>query len=358
MRATPTPLQGLLLLIAAACTSESATPSAPSPHPNDTAGAAGAAAAANGAGAASTPGGEGGASTPESSPGGAANASGAGGDAPLVACGELEAPRAWPNWVMPNPVASGLPHPASYSVSPSGSAVTDSVSGLVWQRRVPPQSLGWEDAKSYCSCLSLEGDDDWRLPSRIELASLVDWTKVSPSIDAEAFPDTTSENFWTSSEVGIDPGLVYLVFFLNGHTTYAARDYEYRVRCVRSASAPSTERYAIEAGVVKDALTQLSWQQQAPGERYAWVDAGEYCDKLALDGGGWRLPSINELQTLVDETKNPSINLTVFPGTPSEYFWSSSAVIDDASRAWTAFFTNGSTYSFAAASARNVRCVR
>jgi hypothetical protein len=70
------------------------------------------------------------------------------------------------------------------------------------------------------------------------------------------------------------------------------------------------------------------------------------------------LPSINELQTLVDETKNPSINLTVFPATPSEYFWSSSPVIDDASRAWTTFFTNGSTYSFAASSAKNVRCVR
>jgi hypothetical protein len=259
---------------------------------------------------------------------------------------------------MPNPVASGLPHPASYVVSASGEAVTDSVSGLVWQRQVPPQSLTWNDAKSYCSCLSIDGQDDWRLPSRIELASLVDWTKVSPSIDTEAFPDTTSENFWTSSEVGIDPGLVYLVFFLNGHTTYAADDYEYRVRCVRSAAAPQTERYAIQAGVVKDTFTELSWQQQAPSERYAWADAGPYCTGLTLDGGGWRLPSINELQTLVDETKNPSINLTVFPGTPSEYFWSSSPVIDDASRAWTAFFTNGSTYSFAASTARNVRCVR
>ena len=44
--------------------------------------------------------------------------------------------------------------------------------------------------------------------------------------------------------------------------------------------------------------------------------------------------------------------------TPSEYFWASSAVIDDATRAWTTFFTNGSTYSFAMTATKNVRCVR
>ncbi|HVY32082.1 MAG TPA: DUF1566 domain-containing protein [Polyangiaceae bacterium] len=357
MRAPPNPLKCLLVLVVAGCTSHD--PASPVPPGDDTGGAAGASGSATPAGSTSShDGGEGGGSGAERSAAGAPTAAGAAGDAPLLACGEVEAPRAWPDWVMPNPVASGLPHPASYAVNESGEQVTDEVTGLVWQRRVPPQSFGWQDAKSYCSCLNLDGDDDWRLPSRIELASLVDWTKVGPSIDSDAFPETTSENFWTSSEVGIDPGLIYLVFFLNGHTTYAASDYEYRVRCVRSAVAPGTERYAIEAGVVKDAFTQLSWQQQTPSDHYGFSEAGQYCAGLTLDGGGWRLPSINELQTLVDETKNPSINLTAFPGTPSEYFWSSSPVIDDASRAWTTFFTNGSTYSFAASSGKNVRCVR
>lgn len=259
---------------------------------------------------------------------------------------------------MPNAAASGLPNPASYELSSSGNRVTDQVTRLVWQRHVDPRSFTWEAAKQYCSCLVLDGTDGWRLPSRIELVSLVDWTLTSPSIDAQAFPDTSNENFWAASPVNINPGLAYLSFFLNGHTTYSDVTYEYRARCVQAGIGASGEHYTIEEGTVYDTWTQLTWQQPFPSERYTWEDATNYCASLALPGTGWRLPSINELQTLVDDSVNPAIDKTAFPGTPSEYFWSSSAVIDDATRAWTAFFTNGSTYSFAKSAAKNVRCVR
>ena len=83
-----------------------------------------------------------------------------------------------------------------------------------------------------------------------------------------------------------------------------------------------------------------------------------YCSSLSLNGAGWRVPTIGELQTIVDESTNPSIDGATFPMTPSEYFWSSSVVVDDPSRAWTCFFTNGSTYSFVTTTAKNIRCVR
>ncbi len=289
-------------------------------------------------------------------PGGAAGAAGAA--AALAECGGTPEPNGWATWVMPNPVQSGLPNPASYAVSDSNNQVTDDVTGLTWQRTVNSNAMPWEDAKRYCACLTLDGDDGWRLPSRIELASLVDWTTASPSIDVVAFPSTTNENFWTSSVVTRDTDLVYLVFFLNGHTTYATPDYEYRARCVRSSPALPAARYAVADGTVNDTQTKLTWQRAFPPERYAWADANAYCAGLSLDGSGWRLPSINELQTLVDDATNPAIDLTTFPLTPSEYFWSSSAVVDDATRAWTTFFTNGSTYSFPTTSPKNVRCVR
>lgn len=271
-------------------------------------------------------------------------------------------PQGWANWLMPNPVQSGLPNPASLSVSVSGNLVTDEVTGLVWQRNFDSQLFTWDDAKQYCACLELDGKRGWQLPSRIELASLVDWTKTSPSIDANAFPNTPNENFWTASPVTTSPGLAYLAFFLNGHTTYSDVTYEYRVRCLQpSAAAAPDERYRIADGTVYDTQTRLTWQQAIPSSRYSWADAEAYCAELALGGNAgdtWRLPSINELQTLVDDTTNPAIDLRAFPKTPSEYFWASSAVIDDASRAWTTFFTNGSTYSFAITATKNVRCVR
>ncbi|MEA2700130.1 MAG: hypothetical protein QOI66_4401, partial [Myxococcales bacterium] len=53
-----------------------------------------------------------------------------------AACGAIAAPNAWASWVMPNPLRSGLPNPASYTVSASGNQVSDNVTGLVWQRRI------------------------------------------------------------------------------------------------------------------------------------------------------------------------------------------------------------------------------
>jgi hypothetical protein len=259
---------------------------------------------------------------------------------------------------MPNPAVSGLPNPATYEPSASGNRVTDQVTRLVWQRHVDARTFTWEAAKQYCSCLVVDDTDGWRLPSRIELVSLVDWSLTSPSIDLHAFPATTNENFWAASPVIINPGLAYLSFFLNGHTTYSDVEYEYRVRCVQSKDATAGERYTVTDVTVFDTRTQLTWQRTFPSDRYSWDDATSYCASLALPGAGWRLPSINELQTLVDDSVNPSIDKQTFPETPSEYFWSSSRVIDDATRAWTTFFTNGSTYSFAKAATKNVRCVR
>jgi formylglycine-generating enzyme required for sulfatase activity len=236
--------------------------------------------------------------------------------------------------------------------------VTDTVTGLVWERQVSAAPLDWEGAKQYCACLELDGNGDWRLPTRIELASLVDWASAAPSIDALAFPATPTENFWTSSLVETSPGLVYLVYFDNGHTTYSESDFEYRTRCVRSTPAPATERYELAAGSVRDTQTQLTWQQPAPKDELTWADAAAYCDALELDGSGWRLPSIGELQTLVDETRNPAVDAAAFPQTPSEYFWASSTVFGEPTRAWTTFFTNGSTYPFAQTALKNLRCVR
>lgn len=272
-------------------------------------------------------------------------------------CTPITAPENWADWVMPNPATSGLPNPASYQLSPSGNRVTDQVTQLVWQRHVDTRLFTWEAAKQYCSCLVVDGRDGWRLPSRIELVSLVDWTLTSPSIDAHAFPDTSNENFWAASPVTINPGLAYLSFFLNGHTTYSDFTYEYRARCVQAKSPAAGEHYTITDDTVYDTRTQLTWQQTFPSERYTWEDATNYCASLE-PSAGWRLPSINELQTLVDDSVNPAIDKSAFPETPSEYFWSSSPVIDDATRAWTTFFTNGSTYSFAKSATKNVRCVR
>ncbi len=279
-------------------------------------------------------------------------------------CGVVAAPSAWSGWVMPNPVRSGLPNPMSYTVSASGNAVTDNVTGLIWQRAVADSTFTWADAKQYCSCLSTDGESDWRLPSRIELSSIADWTTAHPSIDSVAFPNTPNEAFWSASvlENG-DPDLAWHVDFDSSHTSYTDKLYTHHARCVRAGTPDSAMntppgRYMITDGTVLDTQTKLTWQQVLGVDQVTWADAATYCAALSLAGTGWRVPSISELQTIVNETTNPAVAASAFPMTPSEYFWSSSAVSDDATRAWDTFFANGSTYSFAVTMQKSVRCVR
>ncbi len=265
---------------------------------------------------------------------------------------------------MPNPAKSGLPNPMSYTMSATGTQVTDNVTALTWQRKVDASELVWADAKEYCACLGIDGMGGWRLPARIELASLADWTALHPAIDSTAFPDTPSEAFWSASvlENG-DPDLAWHVDFDSGHTSYTDKTYTHRVRCVRGG-APASEtntppgRYSIENGSVYDAQTNLTWEQASSPDGYTWADAATHCAALGAGGPSWRVPSIGELQTIVDETTNPAVAASAFPLTPSEYFWSSSVVQDDPTRAWDTFFANGSTYSFSMNLLKNVRCVR
>jgi len=47
-----------------------------------------------------------------------------------------------------------------------------------------------------------------------------------------------------------------------------------------------------------DSSSGLTWQV-TPGGWMIWVDAKSYCDNLTLAGGGWHLPTISELRTLI-----------------------------------------------------------
>ena len=60
--------------------------------------------------------------------------------------------------------------------------------------------------------------DGWRLPTRAELEGLVCTTCGRPMIDAEAFPGTASEPYWTGEVNGMASRHIYSVNFFNGWT--------------------------------------------------------------------------------------------------------------------------------------------
>lgn len=112
-------------------------------------------------------------------------------------------------------------------------------------------------------------------------------------------------------------------------------------------------RYTITSGTVLDNKTGLRWQQTLPSGTYTFTAALAYCKALSLAGEstGWRLPSMKELRTLVDESRsNPAIDTTAFPGITAtdasamtgSPFWSSTPVATFPIMAWDVDFNGGS----------------
>ena len=280
---------------------------------------------------------------------------------------------------MPNPASVGLPNPTSYTDGGDGT-VRDNVTGLLWQKAIDAttQKLTWDAAKSYCATLTLAGHT-WRLPTRIELLSIVDFTRVGPAIDSKAFPGVPGGAYhWTSSpwvvsQIATKPQYSWIVNFYEGLTSNAGgRDLAEFARCVSSSKqgAMPTQYSLLSGGEVQDNLTGLIWVQATSPETYSQADALGYCQGLGLNGHTWRLPSVKELSTLVDENPpitavSPAINKAMFPDTKSNAWYISSSkwagpAEKSSSGAWAINYEDGFTdpgYSshFTAGWARCVR---
>lgn len=283
------------------------------------------------------------------------------------------------DWPIPDAVAGSKIGP-DYDIVSTAGVVIDKVTGLRWQRTLPatrfsPQttymgctgtriasgdSCTWLEAKTYCENLVLGGISDWRLPSKIELESISDHTRFNPAIDA-AFPETPIDNFWTSSRFRESTTDVWRVFSGNGSTVGILSPTIASVRCVygtSNAGTPAT-RYVVDAtqGTVTDTRTNLVWQRPIAPSKHSRTAAIAYCEGLGM---GWRLPSLKELLTLVDPSRNfPAIDRTAFPSTPANaVFWSSTPTIGDANGVgWYVSFLNGDS-SMAIDDDLAVRCVR
>ena len=111
--------------------------------------------------------------------------------------------------------------------------VTDSRTGLMWQRHTSEKSFNLAEAKQYAAKLRLGGYEDWRVPTKEELLNIVDRTRTNPAIDIEVFPNTPSEYFWTVSPDAYSSSYAWIVYFSYGSSNDYGVSYNGRVRCVR-----------------------------------------------------------------------------------------------------------------------------
>lgn len=125
---------------------------------------------------------------------------------------------------------------------PNHEIVRDNATGLIWPVEFSAKRLTFAEAERYVAELNAKkhcGFDDWRLPTRVELLTLVDDTRCDPAIDTDAFPGTPSEYLWTGTDyAGAKKNYAWVVHFHCGSSDIGYRyDASYRVRAVRGGAA-------------------------------------------------------------------------------------------------------------------------
>jgi Protein of unknown function (DUF1566) len=110
-------------------------------------------------------------------------------------------------------------------------------------------------------------------------------------------------------------------------------------------------------GTVTDVKTQLMWLQCAEGQegpdcagqvlQYTWDLAMRIPTNLNQHGGfagyqDWRLPTLDELQSLIRTDETPTICSEAFPRAPGELFWSSTLEKENGREARNVYFGSGS----------------
>ena len=247
--------------------------------------------------------------------------------------------------------------------------VSDGFTHLMWTKDVD-SSVGY-----VCSNTKLGGFGDWREPSRTELYSIVDWNAVVAADTYSAAmlvaplayhsasgPPNAGE--WTGFGSGATK---WVIGFTNGASSLVAGSGSSKAaeRCVRvlQPETIATNRFTVNAsaGTVLDTVTLLTWTQaEASGSLTTQSAASAYCTALGTDGGGWRLPNIRELASIVDSRKTgPAIDGVAFPGaaTGDVPTWSSTPTCASCNT-FAVDFTSGANVVQPTATAAKVRCVR
>ncbi|MBT4526824.1 MAG: DUF1566 domain-containing protein, partial [Deltaproteobacteria bacterium] len=119
--------------------------------------------------------------------------------------------------------------------------VTDADTGLMWQQnKLILESHSWDSAFTYCKALALAGYNDWRLPDINELKSLVDYSKMTPSIDTTFFPNTSWYDYWSSTTGADSTGDAWAVSSGFGSSRYRNKSKSKNIRAVRAGQSGSS----------------------------------------------------------------------------------------------------------------------
>lgn len=235
----------------------------------------------------------------------------------------------------------------SYTDNGDGT-VTDNVTGLMWSRSPDlngdgtinyDDKVSLEEAEEFVKEFTLAGYTDWRIPTIKELYSLIDFSGIDISSYSGTstdgltpFIDTRYFDFGygdlSAGERLIDAqmltGTIYTSTTMEGaKTLFGVNFADGRIKGYGLTSPKGEKKFYayfvrdnsdygkndfVETGkgTIIDKATGLMWMKDDSGRGMTWQEALEYAENYGYDGyDDWRLPSVKELQSIVDYGRSP-----------------------------------------------------
>lgn len=269
-----------------------------------------------------------------------------------------------------------------------GGIVTDLLTGLVWTHNANPGEfpMDWAEAHDFVTRMNRDrkhGFDDWRLPDRRELRSLVSHQTRNPALpEGHPFTNVFMGWYWSATTAAVDDDFAWYVHMEGGRTFYGAKRQYYLVWPVQGAGNGVLQatgqngdspfgakwpeprfQFVANSDAVHDRLTGLIWRRLADlaGGPVLWQEAleavrqlnaakddssivAEHSDLKDSQGENedWRLPNINELESLVDMSRHdPALQVGHPFGQCQEVYWSSTTSMFEPDWAWALYLNKG-----------------
>jgi hypothetical protein len=265
---------------------------------------------------------------------------------------------------------------------PRDEVVIDRLTGLTWTRtaNLAVYPLTWREALAFVAEMNRNNVfaySDWRLPNRRELRSLVSHQNRRPVLPhGHPFRDVFPGWYWTSTSAAINPAYAWYVNLDGGRMFYGGKFQSYLVWPVRGKGhgilpcsgqkrcydekgkvIPCTgsgqdgefrrgkdwpePRFQVFGSQVLDRLTGLYWHNPADlvGNELTWSEALAWVNEI---DGTWRLPNINELESLVDCSRHsPALPRNHPFKKVRDVYWSSTTSMFEPDWAWALYLTKG-----------------
>ena len=190
--------------------------------------------------------------------------------------------------------------------------ICDTQTDLDWEvkstepndKRFFQRLMTWNEFKDYVNYLneiSYGGFSDWRVPSKHELRSLINYSNVNPAYQKNIFKTIVANDYWCGAEpFGPRQDCAWVINFNVGSTTAKNQSLQSYGLAVRGRKLPPPqERFKDNGdGTITDNYLKLMWQKEANG-RTSYSQVLEMLPNFELAGHrDWRLPTMHELESV------------------------------------------------------------